>query len=124
MLKYTIKGILRLKGKIMLGCKDYEKLIPDFLASKLDSEETEKFIAHIEQCQECMEEVSIQFLITEGMNRLEDGNTFELSKELAVLIEENKDWIYFMKCRKVVQYSSFIIGLCTILVAVGMVIIL
>lgn len=108
----------------MLGCKDYEKLIPDFLANKLDSEETEKFIAHIEQCQECMEEVSIQFLITEGMNRLEHGNTFELSKELAVLIEENKDWIYFMKCRKVVQYSSFIICLCTILVAVGMVIIL
>ena len=63
-------------------------------------------------------------LITEGMNRLEHGNTFELSKELDVLIEENKDWIYFMKCRKVVQYSSFIICLCTILVAVGMVIIL
>ena len=108
----------------MLGCKDYEKLIPDFLANKLDSEETEKFIAHIEQCQECMEEVSIQFLITEGMNRLEHGNTFELSKELAVLIEENKDWIYFMKCRKVVHYSTLLIGLCTILLVAGMVIIL
>lgn len=124
MLKYTIKGILRLKGKIMLDCKDYEKLIPDFLANKLDSEDAEKFIAHMEQCQECMEEVSIQFLITEGMNRLEHGNTFELSKELDVLIEENKDWIYFMKCRKVVQYSTLLISLCTILAVAGMVIIL
>ena len=28
----------------MLDCKDYEKLIPDFLANKLDSEDAEKFI--------------------------------------------------------------------------------
>ncbi len=113
-----------MKGKIMLDCKDYEKLIPDFLADKLDSVTAEKFIAHIEQCQECMEEVSIQFLITEGMNRLEQGNTFELSKELGNLIEENKDWIYWMKCRKIVQFSTVVIGLCTIAAVLCMVIIL
>ena len=108
----------------MWDCKDYEKLIPDFLADKLDSVTAEKFIAHIEQCQECMEEVSIQFLITEGMNRLEQGNTFELSKELGVLIEDNKDWIYWMKCRKFVHYSTALIGLCTIAAVLCMVIIL
>lgn len=124
MLKYTIKGILLLKGKNMLDCKDYEKLIPDFLADKLDSETAENFIAHIETCQECMEEVSIQFLITEGMNRLEQGNTFELAKELGVLIEENKDWIYWMKCRKFVQYTSIFIGLCLLTALLLMVIII
>ncbi len=108
----------------MLDCKDYEKLIPDFLADKLDSVTAEKFIAHIEQCQECMEEVSIQFLITEGMNRLEQGNTFELSKELGILIEEYKDWIYWTKCRKVVQLSTAAIGLCTVAAVLCMVIIL
>lgn len=108
----------------MLDCKDYEKLIPDFLADKLDSENTEKFIAHIEGCQECMEELSIQFLITEGMNRLEQGSTFELTKELSTLIEDNKDWIYMVKCRKLVQYSSILIGLCTIIAVLCMVILL
>jgi len=108
----------------MLDCKDYEKLIPDFLANRLESETAEKFIAHIEQCKDCMEEVSIQFLITEGMNRLEHGNTFELAKELGILIEENKDWIYWMKCRKFVHYATFFIGLCTILTVAGLVIIL
>ncbi len=108
----------------MLDCKDYEKLIPDFLADKLDSETAEKFIAHIESCQECMEEVSIQFLITEGMNRLEQGDTFELKKELGILIEENKDWIYWMKCRRFVQYSSVFIGLCAITAILCMVVIL
>ena len=113
-----------MKGKVMLNCKDCEKLIPDFLADKLDSVTAEKFIAHIEQCQECMEEVSIQFLITEGMNRLEQGNTFELAKELGVLIEENKDWIYWMKCRKFVQYTSIFIGLCLVTALLLMVIII
>lgn len=98
----------------MWDCKDYEKLIPDFLANKLDSKTLEKVICHLENCQECMEEVSIQFLITEGMNRLEQGDTFELAKELGVLIEDNKDWIYMMKCRKAVQYSTFFIGLSTL----------
>ncbi|MBR3808293.1 MAG: zf-HC2 domain-containing protein [Lachnospiraceae bacterium] len=108
----------------MLDCKDYEKLIPDFLADKLDSETAENFIEHVETCQECMEEVSIQFLITEGMNRLEEGNTFELAKELGVLIEENKDWIYWMKCRKFVQYTSIFIGLCLLTALLLMVIII
>lgn len=108
----------------MLDCKDYEKLIPDFLADKLDSETAENFIEHVETCQECMEEVSIQFLITEGMNRLEQGNTFELAKELGVLIEENKDWIYWMKCRKFVQYTSIFIGLCLLTALLLMVIII
>lgn len=108
----------------MLDCKDYEKLIPDFLADKLDSETAEKFIAHIETCKECMEEVSIQFLITEGMNRLEQGSTFELAKELDVLIKDNKDWIYMMKCRKIVQYSTILIGCCALTAILCMVIIL
>ncbi len=108
----------------MLDCKDYEKLIPDFLADKLDSETAELFIGHIENCPECMEEVSIQFLITEGMNRLEQGGNFELAKELSALIEDNKDWIYMMKCRKLVQFSGILIGLCTIIAVLCMVIIL
>ena len=56
------------------------------------------------------------------MNNTPENENIEISEK--DLIEENKDWIYFMKCRKLVQYSSFIICLCTILVAVGMVIIL
>ncbi len=108
----------------MLDCKEYEKLIPDFLGDKLDSDTLERFIKHIETCPECMEEVSIQFLITEGMNRLEEGSTFELSKELNVLIEENKDWIYMMKCKNLAWHASMLIVLCTIVVILCLVIVL
>lgn len=108
----------------MLDCKEYEKLIPDFLNDNLDSVELEKFISHIESCPECMEELSIQFLITEGMLRLEEGSNFELAKELGVLIEEYKDWIYMLRCQKLVRLVSSMIGICTALAVLCMVIIL
>ena len=37
---------------------------------------------HIENCDECKEELSIQFLVSEGMSRLENGNVFDLKSEL------------------------------------------
>ncbi len=108
----------------MLDCKDYEKLIPNFLEDKLSTLMTEKFIEHIENCPDCMEELSIQFLITEGMSRLEEGSTFELAKELGNLIEENKDWIYMIRCQKTVRFVSCMIGICTLVAVLCMVIIL
>ncbi len=108
----------------MLDCKEYEKMIPEFLNDELDGNSMEKFIAHIENCPECMEELSIQFLITEGMNRLEQGNTFELKKELDILIEDDKDWIYMLRCKKMVRLVSYLIGICTIAAILCMVIIL
>lgn len=108
----------------MLDCKEYEKLIPDFLSDSLDDIKLEKFISHIENCPECMEELSIQFLITEGMNRLEEGGNFELAKELGILIEDYKDWIYFLRCKKLVRLVSSMIGLCAIVAVLCMVIIL
>ena len=108
----------------MLDCKEYEKLIPDFLSDNLDDVNLEKFISHIENCSECMEELSIQFLITEGMNRLEQGSNFELAKELGILIEDYKDWIYMMRCQKSMRLVSSMIGLCTIVAVLCMVIIL
>lgn len=108
----------------MVDCKDYEKLIPDFLGDRLDTDTTEGFIRHIENCPECMEELSIQFLITEGMLRLEKGGTFELTKELRTLIEDNKDWIYLVKCRRRVHFASVLAGFLVVLAIICMVIFL
>ena len=41
-----------------------------------------KFVKHLKECSDCMEETTIQFLATEGLNRLEEGTTFDLDKEL------------------------------------------
>lgn len=71
-----------------MTCKETEKLIPPFLQDDLDTEELREFMEHIEQCDECREELTIQFLVTEGMLRLEAGNVFDLQSELKYRLDE------------------------------------
>lgn len=65
-----------------MNCKETEKMIPVFLQDDLDNRELEQFINHIKDCPECIEELSIQFLVSEGLERLEAGNNFNLQHAL------------------------------------------
>ena len=72
----------------MMDCKEFEKLIPGFIDRKLDYPSLRRFSEHMEQCANCKEELVIQFLVTEGIQRLEDGGAFDLQKELDQRLEE------------------------------------
>lgn len=87
-----------------MNCKEVEKLIPLFLEDDLDTEELREFMEHIGKCSECEEELSIQFLVEEGMARLETGSVFDLQNELKAQMEnaehtlkfrENIQWILY-----------------------------
>lgn len=65
-----------------MECKQAEKAIPQFLADELTINELRDFMEHIEKCEECREELTIEFLVREGLSRLESGNVFDLQKEL------------------------------------------
>lgn len=65
-----------------MDCKEFEKLIPVFLSRKMDFLTMERFVKHMEECPGCSEELEIQFLVVEGMLRLEEGDAFDLQKEL------------------------------------------
>ena len=54
-----------------MTCKEVEKWIPLFLRDDLDTDDLREFMEHIDKCEECREELSIQFLVQEGMARLE-----------------------------------------------------
>lgn len=65
-----------------MNCKEFEKMIPDFMEQKLDYNALKNFSRHMSSCDSCKEELTIQFLVTEGMQRLEDGEAFDLQREL------------------------------------------
>lgn len=73
-----------------LSCKQTEKLIPSFIKDEMDKRTEKQFLAHVEKCPSCHEELSIQFLVTEGMQRLENGNTFDLNRELKLKMATEK----------------------------------
>lgn len=65
-----------------MNCKEYEKLIPLFIKNECPPKEEAMLLEHIKTCQVCKEELTIQFLLEEGLNRLEAGESFDLNAEL------------------------------------------
>ena len=71
-------------------CSEAQKLIPLFLDDDLDNLGLSEFLSHVDNCPDCREELMIQLLVKVGMERLEDGNTFNLNKEYDNLISESR----------------------------------
>ena len=87
-----------------MNCKKCVRLIPKFLNHELDTESLRGYLEHIEFCSECKEELTIEFLVKEGLNSLEAGESFDLNRELMNKINneeqvlfhrENLNWIFY-----------------------------
>ncbi len=74
-----------------MECKDIQKKIHSFIDDELDSKESLAFIEHIRKCPNCMEELSIEFLVITGLQRLDDAEAFDLQKELDEKIKTNEE---------------------------------
>ncbi len=73
-----------------MDCKDAEKYIPVYLNENPEDGNTKEFLDHIETCSDCREELTIQFLIATGLQRLEDGSAFDLTGELRERITDSR----------------------------------
>lgn len=73
-----------------MDCRRFRKEIPDFLQDRLPERELREFLEHREHCSACAEELSVEYLISVGMDRLETGEAFNLRRELAEKIEEER----------------------------------
>lgn len=107
-----------------MNCKEEEKKIPAFLQDDLEYRELQQFIEHIEGCPECKEELSIQFLVSEGLERLEAGNSFNLQNALSSRLEDAKHQVrvrnglwYTLLCLETAVAAAVIISL---IIALGL----
>ncbi len=80
-----------------MDCKEFEKMIPDFTGDKLNFKELQQFIKHLDECGNCREELAIQFLVTEGIQRLEEGSAFDLQSELNQRLETARGRVRFVR---------------------------
>ena len=80
-----------------LNCKQTEKLIMQFIEDDMDHPTKWMFLDHVDQCPSCKEELSIQFLVTTGMQRLENGDTFDLNSELRSRMNTERHHLQVLK---------------------------
>lgn len=78
-----------------MDCKEVQRCIHLFLKDELDGVTAQKFVEHVRSCSECMEELTIEYLLLEGINRLENADDIDVQSEL----EEKLDRI--LKRRKI-----------------------
>ncbi len=74
---------IRIRRKTPMDCKEFLKLVPVWLEGRLDGRLGSRFLEHMNQCEDCNEELHIQYLVREGTARLESGGNFNLDKELS-----------------------------------------
>lgn len=101
-----------------MECKHFERMIPSFFEDKLDDDELKNFINHIMTCKSCREEVTIQYLITEGLQRLENGSTFDVQKELD---EKLNMALHRIAVHRRLHVMNYIIEILSILMIIGVV---
>ena len=101
-----------------MDCKETERMIPLFLEDNLDNQEMQEFLIHVNSCKDCREELTIQFLISVGLKRLEDGNTFNLAGELE---QKLRDAGHKMKVRSSLQWSALVLQ---VLVVIALIILI
>ena len=88
-----------------MDCKEVQRNITAFLEEELHGKSAETFLNHISQCPECKEELSIQYLVREGTARLEEGGSFDLSKDLDIMIEQSYKSIKKQRLAAIAIYS-------------------
>ena len=84
-------------------CAEIQKNISAFIENELDSSETLAFVDHVRNCESCMEELSVEYLVLVGVKRLDSASAFNLNQELEELIEYNEQ-----RARQKKQTSFFI----------------
>lgn len=96
-----------------MNCKEAEKMIPTFLVKQLNNHDLNEFLIHVEDCPECMEELTIQYLVMIGTSLIEEGKSFNLRKALNDLLLDA--WKTVQKW-KILVFASYIVELITFVI--------
>ena len=82
-----------------MKCHDVQRMISGFIEEKLTDEQLEGFLEHIENCQDCYDELEVYYMITIGLMQLDEDHTgtMDLKKNLKDFISEQNKELYMRK---------------------------
>lgn len=70
-----------------MDCREAQRMIRPFLKNDLNEQDKYAFIMHVKTCKECMDELSLEFIATEGVNLLDNNPNIDLNEELNRIID-------------------------------------
>ncbi len=57
-----------------MECQEAQAMIVPFIEGRLDDEQTERFIEHVEQCSDCYDELEVYYIVMVGVKQLDEEN--------------------------------------------------
>lgn len=93
-----------------MNCIECKRKIKDFLNDSLNTKQTIEFVEHVKNCDECMDELSVDFLVDEGLKRLDTATSFNLDKELYEKLDKATSKAKFERRFTIVSIMVTIIG--------------
>lgn len=105
-----------------LDCKQFSGEIQDFLDENLDDAQMGTFLEHLDSCEDCREELTIQYLIREGLDRVETGETFNVQTDLEAFVETQRKRLISREhlvraaaAAEILTMAAFVVVMCLIL---------
>lgn len=76
-----------------MKCSEFTKNIPDFIDDDLKIEYYDEFVSHARECKDCKEELEIYYMVTVGLNRIEDdtAKSYDIQGELEHQLNRYED---------------------------------
>lgn len=103
------------------SCKEIQELIPGYLNRSLSIKEARRFTGHIKRCAGCRDELEISYLLAEGLQRAEKGETIDLHADLEEMLGETEEAIVHLTQFRTAVY---LVELTAVFVLIACVIIL
>lgn len=96
-----------------IKCNVCEKMIGGFLNDNLSIYDTDILLNHVENCASCMDELTIQYLVTEGFLNVEKSGDYNLVDALDRKINMSKRKVenHFVKIDTLILFFSLLLVL-------------
>ena len=74
-----------------MDCKECKGYIHPFLKKELDDRKSRLLLKHIDECHSCKEDMRSEYLVIEGLKRLESGSGFNLMKDYEIMLKRETE---------------------------------
>ena len=95
-----------------MTCKTFSGMISSFLSGTLEDDSLREFLEHYDKCENCREEVEIQYLVSRAFDHRKEKEVINLSRDLPALVEKERSSMVF---RSRLGYTAYSLEILTIL---------
>lgn len=102
-----------------MNCEQASICIKPFIEGKIEDDQLEGFLQHVEGCKECYEELDIMYIVSEGLQGLHSDScaSFNFTGMLAGRIAEGKYYLQCVKRRRAVLFMTELLAYVALVLA-------